>query len=591
LISEDLLKDEEESFKIQLPANVQLTGWQKEIGDWKSYSVSDGEYEMQRCAFISKQPLPENYSILKITKISNLTMKIDEYIDDYDENSYVQYLLGEIDFEIEVSGEKIGHFLHEVKSNKCINMEEILERKKVIGVDNLIENLTCVDPSTKVMRLMWQNRSAKFCDVSFSFADDQENLAFAHKSVLMSNSDIFNAHFNGEEFRDLKSVHIVDANFYYFNKFLEYIYTGKVQFTTLKVAFELLYLSKKYLVTPLQELCQNLIKDYSHENPASILKLFTLNQRSNDTSTQEFLERRINSEVRVVINSEDFLNCDYATIEWILSMTGLYIDEWSLLCALYRWAHHNGCNAFCQNIEDRGDLNQAECLHGLLEFIRFENIDISSLRRFFKLPKLTELVSIDELKKSTFDTILENEDTILENEDDGPISYSKFRKQTDSDFFYIEHFVKNDSIISYEGTRKKNLCLSDGSVFGLEVKIVPDMNHLTVEHTVAVCLSFQFLYSLNENMEYPASFRFEAIGIQHKLGKAKLFSVDWEGELSIGEHCGLRMLLSDYRDYLSDKIEDVKNSGDGDRHDTDWENVLGLELVISSFEGDKSENE
>jgi len=577
LISEDLLKDEEESFKIQLPAVVQMTGGQKEIGEWKSYAFSDGEYEMQRCAFISKQPQPEIYSILKIKKISNLTMKIDEYIDDYGEDSYVQYLLGEIDFEIEVGGEKIGHLLHEVKSNKHINMEEIRERKKVIGVDNLIGTLSLVDPTFKVMRLMWQNRSAKFCDVNFSFADDPENVAFAHRSVLMSNSDIFNAHFNGEEFCDLNSVHIVDAKFYYFNKFLEYIYTGKVQFTTLNVTFELLYLSKKYLVTPLQVLCQEVIEDHCFRNPASILKLLTLNQRSNDTYIQEYLETRINTDARIIINSADFLNCDYATIEWILSMTGLYIDEWSLLCALYKWAHHNECNAFCHNMEDGGDLNQTECLHGLLECIRFENIDGSSLQRFFNLPKLTELVSVDALKNSTFDSILENESYF---KDVGPINYSKFRKQTETDFFYIEHMVENDSAIRYETTRKKNLCLSDGSVFGLEVKLAPDVNNLSEENTMAVCLSFQFLYSLNESIENPAEFVIEFCVIRDKLGKAKVSSVDWDGELSIGEHCDLRLVLSDYRDYLSDKIEDIKNSGDS--RGTDCKNVLGLELVIWS---------
>ena len=55
-----------------------------------------------------------------------------------------------------------------------------------------------------------------------------------------------------------------------------------------------------------------------------------------------------------------------------------------------------------------GDATPVECFHGLLECIHFENIDGESLQRFFRLPKLGEILKIDEVKQCAFDGFLED---------------------------------------------------------------------------------------------------------------------------------------------------------------------------------------
>ena len=91
----------------------------------------------------------------------------------------------------------------------------------------------------------------------------------------------------------------------------------------------------------------------------------------------------------------------------------------------------------------------------------------------------------------------------------------------------------------------KNLHLYDGQVLGLKVKIVPDVNNSTKEHTVAICLSIQFLYTQNDEIGNSADLEIEVFGIKDKLAIGKR-----DGVLSIGEHCDLKVILMDYRDYL-----------------------------------------
>ena len=59
LVSENLSKDPEECYTIQLPAGVQLVGGREELGEWSSFQFSDGDFDMHRCALLSKQPVPE----------------------------------------------------------------------------------------------------------------------------------------------------------------------------------------------------------------------------------------------------------------------------------------------------------------------------------------------------------------------------------------------------------------------------------------------------------------------------------------------------------------------------------------------------
>merc|ERR1719509_468044 len=102
-----------------------------------------------------------------------------------------------------------------------------------------------------MMRKMWNNGLFEFSDVHFTFPDEEEVL-YGHKTILVTCSDVFRAHFEHKVFKDQIVVPIVDAKRSDFNKLLQFIYTGEVQFTTVAVAMELLYLAKKYLLPILE---------------------------------------------------------------------------------------------------------------------------------------------------------------------------------------------------------------------------------------------------------------------------------------------------------------------------------------------------
>jgi len=484
-------------------------------------------------------------------------------------------LLGEIEFVVEASGKEIGHFLHKIKHDKYLDMVEILARKEAMGNHAFLDYLTFESPSRKLVKSMWKNREDKFCDISFTFSENEEKKAFAHKSVLISVSDVFEAHFLRKDYRDGDSVNIVDTNFYFFNKLLEFIYTDNVQFTNLDVAFELLYLSKKYLLPNLEFQCQETITNHYYFNHECLFDLLIFNHKSNDKYVLDYLTDQIKQDTRAVLNSEDFLKCDYATVEWILSMEELFIDEWSILCSLYKWAWHNQVNALCDDPNDSNKEVNMECLHGLLECIQFGKIDGESLGRFFNLPKLGEMVNIDEIKQRAFDSLLQDVSGFKR-------SYSAFRGShldDDNAQFYVEIIVKEDMVDTYfEESPLNILHLKDGVVLGLKVKMVPDLNPLHDKYAVVLYTSFQLLCANNIQMG-------NAINVEILI---RDFGLDWRGELKIGEPEVLKGFLTDYRDLLSEKIETL---GIENGSESPEEKVLGFELTIGSFDSEENNSD
>jgi len=88
--------------------------------------------------------------------------------------------------------------------------------------------------------------------------------------------------------------------------------------------------------------------------------------------------------------------CEGNLCEPLVRFVQMDVKKWSY-CVLHR---HN--EAVYQGA------TPVECLHGLLECIHFENIDGESLQRFFRLPKLGEILKIDEVKQCAFDGFLED---------------------------------------------------------------------------------------------------------------------------------------------------------------------------------------
>ncbi|CAG8459712.1 8626_t:CDS:2, partial [Racocetra fulgida] len=100
--------------------------------------------------------------------------------------------------------------------------------------------------------------SPKFSDITFRVTDDygRDKLFYAHKGILASSSPVFEAMLtNGmrETFED--EIHLSQTNHSAFLALLTFIYTFKVNNTSLNNAENLLALADKFAIIPVREEC------------------------------------------------------------------------------------------------------------------------------------------------------------------------------------------------------------------------------------------------------------------------------------------------------------------------------------------------
>lgn len=110
--------------------------------------------------------------------------------------------------------------------------------------------------------------SYEWSDCNFSISGKDFR---AHKLILGISSPVFEAMFYGPLSSD-DDIKITDIEPEIFQLLLNYIYTDRVEISSIEEAFELLYASKKYLLEPLSEMCIAYIAaNISIENVTTIL--------------------------------------------------------------------------------------------------------------------------------------------------------------------------------------------------------------------------------------------------------------------------------------------------------------------------------
>ena len=156
---------------------------------------------------------------------------------------------------------------------------------------------------------------------------------YAHKDVLGTSSEVFQAMFYGD-LAEKGPIVLTDTDDESLEEFLRYLYTQECTFTADNV-FHILYLAKKYFLASLHRKCVDfLINNLNGENVLNVLSQAT-------HIGEEYLERRcwkhIISNTKNVVRSDDFKQISQKTLTKLLRQDTLDISEMELFQFVLKW--------------------------------------------------------------------------------------------------------------------------------------------------------------------------------------------------------------------------------------------------------------
>ena len=171
-------------------------------------------------------------------------------------------------------------------------------------------------------------------DVSIA-CGESSRVFYAHKYVLATSSTAFFAMLQGDLAQKGSPIRIPDTNEENFEEFLRFLYTDDCKITA-ENAIGVMYLAKKYLISPLAEKCREILEaSLTPDNVFAVLEQAVL-----------FDEKRLEAKCWEVVsqkslecmNSEAFTNIGPHTLNALLKKETLEMTEVELFKGILKWA-------------------------------------------------------------------------------------------------------------------------------------------------------------------------------------------------------------------------------------------------------------
>jgi len=328
----------------------------------KIISVSDGFYSKVDCFLLTSNQLLEPYTIIKVHNVD-----FEYNIERQKDRPRIAGMI--LEFDILARGAEIGYF-----SGKPILLRDLGTHSRWGRGDNIIHTMDSL--SSKLWK---QVKEGRCCDVTFSFPEcvgpntSLVPTVKAQKNALIANSPVFEAQFEGD-FSDASSeeVAILDTEPKYMRCLLQFIFTRFVPLLSLRQAFEVLYLARKYIIHDLETYCKNFIMNNkkSLAGVTDVFQYLEMNGKSCDDDISQFVWSQFRSCANVLIRQPRFLEIDFDTLENFLSESELNCHEWELVQAVRRWVLANNATVKCEEEDTE------TCAHQLVECIKWANMPI-----------------------------------------------------------------------------------------------------------------------------------------------------------------------------------------------------------------------
>lgn len=225
-------------------------------------------------------------------------------------------------------------------------------------------------------RVLYLN--SQLADVYFTFKSGDERVP-AHKFILTVISPVFETAFLGS-MPETNEIQILDecVDAAAFKEFLQFFYLKEVKISLAPIQ-GVIHLAKKYQISECLNICSSfLIASLSNDEICWAYQL-AIHYELNDLKT--FCRSEISINIKDVLKSDGFLNCDWKILNEIVKLDKLYCQELVLLDACLKWAQ-NACerNKFNANIKR----NIRKLLKDTIYEIRYKNVTFSELKNHLK---------------------------------------------------------------------------------------------------------------------------------------------------------------------------------------------------------------
>jgi len=328
----------------------------------KIISVSDGFYSKVDCFLLTSNIHLDTYTVIKVHNID-----FEHNLERQKDRPRISGMI--LEFDIIARGTDIGYF-----SGKPSLLRDLGTHSRWGRGDNIIHSTDSL--SSKLWK---QVKEGRCCDVTFTFPHCASSPSAtiptvkAQKNALIANSPVFEAQFEGG-FSDASSeeVAILDTEPKYMRCLLQFIFTRFVPLLSLRQAFEVLYLARKYIIQDLESYCKNFIMNNkkSLAGVTDVFQYLEMNGKSCDDDINQFVWSRFRSCANVLIRQPRFIEIDFDTLETFLSEPELNCHEWELIQAVRRWVNANNAAVKCEEVDSE------TCAHQLIECIRWNAMPI-----------------------------------------------------------------------------------------------------------------------------------------------------------------------------------------------------------------------
>ncbi|XP_059060453.1 kelch-like protein 40 [Achroia grisella] len=243
------------------------------------------------------------------------------------------------------------------------HIEEMCLNRKEVSPTNLYDRVKKL-----LVSLEWSD-----CTFTVSGKDFK-----AHKLILTISSPVFEAMFYGPLSTN-QNVLITDIEPETFQLLLNYIYTDKVQISSVEQAFELLYASKKYLLQSLVQMCVAYIREnVSIDNVIDILNYpeYLQDKQLTSYSLKLFCEHAsyLLHEYKNIIS--------YPCMKLILDSEKINIKEKDLIKHVFEWTTFQ-----CKQNNDNCTIDNRRNIlikNGIFKLLRFCTLSLNDLEEVVK---------------------------------------------------------------------------------------------------------------------------------------------------------------------------------------------------------------
>ncbi|XP_050670132.1 BTB/POZ domain-containing protein 6 isoform X1 [Leptidea sinapis] len=212
--------------------------------------------------------------------------------------------------------------------------------------------------------------SYDWSDCSFIVNDKEFK---AHKLILGISSPVFEAMFYGPLSASHKVV-ITDINPCTFQLLLNYIYTDKVDVTSIEEAYDLLYAAKKYLLDDLASICCDyVLSNMSIDNVITVLNYPDYIQ----VATLVTSARKLFCQYAKYLFQEHINEISLVCLHLILESNEINISELKLIRHVFEWTKY-----YCEQNNIPNDLSSRRDVlisNGLFCLLRFKTLCLNEL--------------------------------------------------------------------------------------------------------------------------------------------------------------------------------------------------------------------